>query len=264
MILFDTHCHITDERFDEDREEVIMRMRASGVALALVVADGTKDTLAEIDLAERYDFLYISAGVHPHDASAYEDAVEKRLIGWMAHPKMMALGEIGLDYHYDYSPRDVQRAVFDRQLELAFKLHKPVILHVREAHGDTIDMLAARTRAGRMPAGVMHCYTGSWESARQYLDMGLYISFSGAVTLKNAPKLSEVAKNMPLDRLMVETDCPYMSPVPMRGQRNEPAFVAYTAKKVAELRGMDEDALAEVAFRNGARLFGIQTHALDR
>ena len=147
--------------------------------------------------------------------------------------------------------------MFDRQLELAWTLGKPVILHIREAHGDATDILTARERAGRLPAGVMHCYTGSWESAKTYLRMGLYISFTGAVTFKNAPKVWEVAEKMPLDRLLVETDCPYMAPVPMRGKRNEPAFVAYTARRIAELRGMDEDALAIAAWENGCRLFGL-------
>ena len=174
----------------------------------------------------------------------------------MAHPKAVALGEIGLDYHYDLSPRETQRQVFNEQLDMAFRLDKPVILHIREAHGDATDMLTARWKAGRLPRGVMHCYTGSWESARQYLAMGLYISFSGAVTFKNAPKLSEVAKNMPLDRILVKTDCPYMAPVPMRGKRNEPAFVAHTCAFVAKLRGMAPDALAEITFANAASIFG--------
>ena len=175
----------------------------------------------------------------------------------MAGDRVAALGEIGLDYYYETSPREVQREVFDRQLELAWTLGKPVILHIREAHGDATDILTARERAGRLPAGVMHCYTGSWESAKTYLRMGLYISFTGAVTFKNAPKVWEVAEKMPLDRLLVETDCPYMAPVPMRGKRNEPAFVAYTARRIAELRGMDEDALAIAAWENGCRLFGL-------
>ena len=258
MRLFDTHCHITDERFDEDRDEVIGRMKAAGVERALVVGDGSKEEQPAFALAEQYDWMYAATGVHPHDASCWGADARARVEKWMAHPKAVALGEIGLDYHYDLSPRDAQKLAFDEQLDMAFRLDKPVILHIREAHGDATDMLAARWKAGRLPRGVMHCYTGSWESAKQYLAMGLYISFSGAVTFRNAPKLSEVARNMPLDRLLVETDCPYMAPVPMRGQRNEPAFVAYTARKVAELREMDEDALARAALENGCRLFGIE------
>ena len=257
MRLFDTHCHITDERFDEDRAAVIERMRAAGVERALVVGDGAQEDQPAFALAEQYDWMYAATGVHPHDASCWNDAVRARVERWMAHPKAVALGEIGLDYHYDLSPREQQKAVFDEQLEMAFTLNKPVILHIREAHGDATDIMTARWKAGRLPRGVMHCYTGSWESAKQYLAMGLYISFSGAVTFKNAPKLTEVAKNLPLDRILVETDCPYMAPVPMRGQRNEPAFVVYTAQKVADIREMPVEALSEAALENGCRLFGI-------
>ena len=258
MKLFDTHCHLCDERFDEDRAQVIERMRAAGVERALLVGDAARDPEPCFRLARENPMFWAAAGVHPQDASMYTPEIEKKLIEWMAGDRAAALGEIGLDYYYETSPREVQREVFDRQLELAWTLGKPVILHIREAHGDATDILTARWRAGRLPRGVMHCYTGSWESAKTYLAMGLYISFSGAVTFRNIPKLGEVAVNVPLDRLLVETDCPYMAPVPMRGKRNEPAFVAYTARRVAELRGMAEDALAEAAFENGCRLFGME------
>lgn len=258
MRLFDTHCHINDERFDSDRDETIARMRQAGVELALVVGDASQERQTAFELAETHDFLYAATGLHPHDAACWGDEVSERIACWMAHPKAAALGEIGLDYHYDLSPRDRQREAFDAQLELAYRLGKPVILHIREAHGEATELLMARFRAGRLPRGVMHCYTGSWESAKQYLSMGLYISFSGAVTFKNAPKLWEVAEKMPLDRLLVETDCPYMAPVPMRGQRNEPAFVQYTARRVADLRGMNADELALCALENAKRLFGLK------
>ncbi len=257
MRLFDTHAHITDERFDEDRQAVIDRLTEAGVELMLLVGDASREEQPVYPLAEAHPNFYASTGLHPHDASCWNEEVRGRILRWMAHPKSVALGEIGLDYHYDLSPRDVQRQVFEEQLEMAWQLKKPVILHVREAHGDATDILTARMKAGRMPEGVMHCYTGSWESARQYLNMGLYISFSGAVTFRNAPKLSEVAANLPLDRILVETDCPYMSPVPMRGKRNEPAFVAHTAAKVAEIRSMDADEFALQALKNGRRLFRV-------
>jgi len=257
MRLFDTHAHITDERFDEDRQQVIERLAEAGVELMLLVGDGSKEEQPVYPLAEQHPNFYAATGVHPHDASAWNAEARERIVRWMAHPKSVALGEIGLDYHYDLSPRDIQRQAFAEQLDLAYELHKPVILHIREAHGEATDILTAQVKAGRMPAGVMHCYTGSWESAKQYLNMGLYISFSGAVTFKNAPKLAEVAVNLPADRILVETDCPYMAPVPMRGKRNEPAFVAYTAAKIAELRGEDEAAFALQALENGRRLFGI-------
>ena len=275
MRLFDTHCHIADPRFDGDRDEVIARFREAGVDRALVVADprepiydGPEDEGGKLvcvgneervfALAEAHDFLYAAIGVHPHNASGWDDTAEATLRGYLDRPKCRLLGEIGLDYHYDLSPRDAQRRVFDLQLDMAFDLGLPVQLHIREAHGDCMDMLRARAAAGRMPGGIMHCYTGSWESAKVYLDLGLYISLSGAVTFKNAPKLSEVARNVPADRLLIETDCPYMAPVPLRGRRNEPAFIVHTFQKVAELRGEDPEALAERLWENANRAMGIE------
>ena len=257
MKLFDTHCHIADPRFDGDLDEVIARFREAGVDRALVVADPCEEEPNQervFSLAESREFLYCAIGVHPHNASGYDEAVERLLLEWTAKPKCRLWGEIGLDYHYDLSPRDVQRRVFDRQLELAWCTGKPVQLHIREAHGDCLDMLRARCSAGRMPRGIMHCYTGSWESARIYLDMGLYISLSGAVTFKNAPKLWEVARNVPQDRLLIETDCPYMAPVPMRGKRNEPAYLRYTFDRVAELRGAEPEVLARQLYANALAL----------
>ena len=257
MRLFDTHCHIADPAFDEDRGDVIARMKEAGVELALIVDDAKAEAQSAFALAEDHPGFYAATGLHPHDASCWSDEVMARIIEWMAHPKAVALGEIGLDYHYDLSPREKQREVFDAQLQMALEMDKPVILHIREAHGDATDIMSTRARRGALPRGVMHCYTGSWESAKTYLDMGLYISFSGSVTFKNAPKLWEVAKNLPPDRILVETDCPYMAPVPLRGRRNEPAFVAHTARRVAELRGEDPDDFARQALKNGCRLFGI-------
>ena len=257
MRLFDTHCHIADERFDEDRPEMIRRFQEAGVARALVVADPCEETPNQqkvFGLTDDYDFLYGAIGVHPHNASGWGDAAEAEVRRWLNHPKCRLLGEIGLDYHYDLSPRDAQRRVFDIQLDMAYALGVPVQLHIREAHGDCMDMLRARAKAGRMPAGIMHCYTGSWESAKVYLDLGLYISLSGAVTFKNAPKLAEVAANLPEDRLLIETDCPYMAPVPLRGRRNEPAFIVHTFAKVAELRGASPDRLAEQLWENSCRI----------
>ncbi len=273
MRLFDTHCHIADPRFDADREAVIDRFRAAGVARALVVADprepvcdGPEDEGGKLiavgnqervfALVGKYDFLYGAIGVHPHNASGWDAAAEATVRRYLEGPKCLLLGEIGLDYHYDLSPRDVQREVFDVQLDMACELGVPVQLHIREAHGDCMDMLRARAKAGRMPAGIMHCYTGSWESAKLYLDMGLYISLSGAVTFKNAPKLSEVAKNTPADRLLIETDCPYMAPVPLRGRRNEPAFIVHTFEKLAALRDADPETLAERLWANATAIIG--------
>ena len=275
MRLFDTHCHIADPRFDADRDEVIARFLEAGVKRALVVADpreeiwdGPEDEGGRpvavgnepkvFSIVEAHDFLYGAVGVHPHNASGWDDGAERTVLEYLQRPKCRLLGEIGLDYHYDLSPRDVQREVFDRQLDLAFDRRMPVQLHIREAHGDCMDMLRARAKSGRMPSGIMHCYTGSWESAKVYLDLGLYISLSGAVTFKNAPKLSEVARNVPADRLLIETDCPYMAPVPLRGRRNEPAFIAHTFEKVAELRCEDREALAERLWENANRVMDLE------
>lgn len=260
MRLFDTHCHIADEAFDADRAEVIRRFVDAGVARALVVADPREAVPNQekvFALVDAHDFLYGAIGVHPHNASGWDADAEATVRRFLAHPKCRLLGEIGLDYHYDLSPRDVQRRVFDLQLDIAVERGVPVQLHIREAHGDCMDMLRARARAGRMPAGIMHCYTGSWESAKVYLDLGLYISLSGAVTFKNAPKLSEVARSVPADRLLIETDCPYMAPVPLRGRRNEPSFLPHTFARVAELRGDAPDALAEQLWRNSCAALGI-------
>ncbi len=275
MRLFDTHCHIADPRFDGDRDAVIRRFLDAGVQRALVVADpreeifdGPEDEGGRLirvgneekvfSIVQAHDFLYGAVGVHPHNASGWNDEAEATVRRYLLCPKCRLLGEIGLDYHYDLSPRDVQRQVFDRQLEMAYALGMPVQLHIREAHGDCTDMLRSRARAGRMPAGIMHCYTGSWESAKVYLDLGLYISLSGAVTFRNAPKLSEVAQNTPVDRLLIETDCPYMAPVPLRGRRNEPAFIVHTFEKLAGLRGDAPEELAERLWQNANRIMGLE------
>jgi len=261
MQIFDTHCHIADPAFDEDRAAVLSRMREECVCRANVVADPCEEEPNQqkvFSIVEENDFLVASIGCHPHNASRYSDDAEKTILSYLQHSKCRLLGEIGLDYHYDLSPREVQRAVFDRQLDLAYDLGRTVQLHIREAHGDCMDMLRARAKAGRMPAGIMHCYTGSWEAAKVYLDFGLYISFSGALTFKNAPKLQEVAVNMPADRILVETDCPYMAPVPLRGKRCEPAFVTHTLAKAAALRNAAPDAFAAQVYENSLRAFGLQ------
>ena len=261
MILFDTHCHISDERFAEDFDEMLARFKDAGGAKTLVVADPCDEEPNQekvFSLVEKYDFLYAAIGVHPHNASRYNDDAEKIIRAYQSHPKCRLLGEIGLDYHYDLSPREIQREVFDRQLDLAIELNKPVQLHIREAHGECMDMLRARAKSGRMPKGIMHCFTGSWECAKVYLDLGLYISLSGAVTFKNAPKLAEVAQKTPADRLLIETDCPYMAPVPLRGKRNEPAFIEHTLVKIAALRETAPDHMAEQLWINSNAAMALE------
>lgn len=261
MQLFDTHCHIADPAFDADRQEVIGRFLDAGVRRALVVADPCEETPNQekvFDLVRKHDFLYAAIGVHPHNACRYGAQAEQTLQKYVQDPRCRLWGEIGLDYHYDLSPREDQRRVFDRQLDLAYERGLPVQLHIREAHGDCMDMLRARAAAGRMPGGIMHCYTGSWEAAKIYLDLGLYISLSGAVTFKNAPKLSEVAANVPGDRLLIETDCPYMAPVPLRGRRNEPSFLTHTLSRVAQLRGESPDQTARQLWQNACAALRLE------
>lgn len=260
MRLIDTHAHLAQPRFAEDLESVLLRMRAADVAKCIVVcdpADEEPDAGTAQALAAKNDFLYFAIGVHPHNAKNWSEAAEDTVRAALADKKCVALGEIGLDYHYDFSPRDRQMAVFSRQMDIALALDKPIQMHIREAHGDTTRLLRERFARGTLPRGEMHCFSGSWETAREYIEMGLYISLSGSVTFKNAPKLWEVAKNVPADRLLVETDCPYLAPEPMRGQRNEPAYVQYTLRKIAALRAESPEILAEQIMKNANALFGI-------
>ncbi len=254
-MLFDTHCHLNDERFDADRESILTDMEARGFMPCVLVGADMPSTWACRALSETRPWLYYAAGVHPHDAKTYDAGAHKALTALVAEPKCVAWGEIGLDYYYDLSPRDVQRDVFCRQLDAAAEIGKPVIFHVRDAHGDVTDIL--RARRSKLPPGVLHCYSGSVEQAKVYLDMGFYISLAGPVTFKKAPNLHAVAQMTPLGRLLIETDSPYLAPEPVRGRRNDPRNVAHIAKCVAELRGVPEETLAEETRRNGMRLFGI-------
>ena len=255
MGLFDTHAHPTDGRFDSDREQVLSRMRETGMLCMCVGAD-MESSAQSVALARENEGIYAAVGVHPHDAKTFTQADVPQLTAWLTQePKVKALGEIGLDYYYDLSPRDVQRDVFARQLDLAYDLGKPVILHVRDAHGDTLDVL--RAQAGRLPRCVLHCCSASWESAKIYLNLGCMISFAGPVTFKRSVHLQEVARNVPLDRLMVETDSPYLAPEPVRGRRNEPANVSHICRFIASLRDMDAQALCDVTRENGKRFYGI-------
>lgn len=264
MQIFDTHCHIASEVFDADIGDVIARFREADVCRANVVADPCEEEPNQekvFALVDAHDFLVGSIGVHPHNACRYDDAAEETIRRYLKRSNCRLLGEIGLDFHYDLSPREAQIQVFDRQLDMAYELGVPVQLHIREAHGATTAMLRSRVAAGRMPEGIMHCYTGSWESARFYLDAGLYISLSGALTFKNAPKLSEVCQKLPEDRILIETDCPYMAPVPLRGRRNEPAFITHTLAKAAALRGVSPERMARQLYQNALNIFGLTEEA---
>jgi TatD DNase family protein len=254
MRLFDTHAHLLSERFDADREVLISELPSRGLAGCIEVGTDLEFSDRAQRLAEQTDYIWAAVGVHPHDsADAPEDYIE-RLMEIAARPKVVAIGEIGLDYHYDFSPRDVQRRVFGRQLELARRLDLPVIIHMREATQDTLAML----REHKGIKGVMHCFSGSAETAEICVGMGLYVSFTGSVTFKNARKVVEAAAAVPPERLMAETDCPYLSPEPVRGRRNEPSNVRYVLEKLAEIKGVPADEMAEINIRNARELFGIE------
>ena len=255
MDIFDTHAHLLDDHFDSDREQLIASLTDNNVKLVMEACTDLGYLEKLIPFIERHPMIYGAAGLHPEELGPYAlsdmDAVESAL----AHEKIKAVGEIGLDYYWpENPPREVQREFFDAQLSLAAVHHLPVIIHDREAHGDTVDIL--RAHKGQV-TGIMHCFSGSYETAKECLDMGFYIGFGGALTFKNAKRNVEVAAKVPLDRLVVETDCPYMAPVPCRGQRNDPTKTLYVLQKLAELRSMDQEALAPVLFENGKRLFGI-------
>jgi len=255
MILFDTHAHLDDEVYDQDRDAMIQRARQAGIKHIVNVGFNLETALGSIKLAEKYDLIYAAVGFHPHNAAEAGPGYLADLEKIASHPRVVALGEMGLDYYRDLSPRPVQQRVFREQLSLAKKLGKPVIIHDRDAHGDIMDILR---REGLGPAGgVMHCYSGSWEMARDCLEMGFYISIAGPVTFPKAPRLKDVAARVPGDRLLVETDAPYLTPMPHRGKRNEPAYVFFTAEEVARLRGMKTEDLAQMCTENGRRLFRI-------
>lgn len=253
--LFDTHAHLSDEAFDEDRDTLIPTLPEAGVGRIIDVACDIRTAERTVALLDRYPFIYGTVGMHPHDVSVMNNAYMDRIAELLRHPKMLALGEIGLDYHYDLSPREDQRRWFAEQLDLAKQLGYPVVLHIREAFGDCMDILRAHRDGLR---GVMHCYSGSVETAYECLDLGLKFSFGGAVTFKNAKKPCEVVQKLPAESILLETDCPYMTPVPHRGERNDPSFIRLTAEKIAELRGCSAEEIAELTWKNACDAFGLK------
>ncbi|HEX8147267.1 MAG TPA: TatD family hydrolase [Pyrinomonadaceae bacterium] len=258
-MFIDSHAHIDGEEFDADRGEVVARAREAGVRAILNVGTGDPhggNFERAVALAEGFAGVYAAVGVHPHDAKLYDAAAERLLLGFVRGKRVVAVGEIGLDYHYDNSPRGVQREVFARQLRLARAEGLPVIIHSREADEETLEILRAEY-AGAERGGVMHCFGGGPALAEGALGLGFYISFAGNVTFKKADALREVALTVPPDRLLVETDCPYLAPVPHRGRRNEPAHVVATARFLAELRGVSHEELGRTTSENFSRLFGV-------
>jgi len=253
MTLFDTHAHYDDRRFDPDRDQVLSGLPRSGVNLVLCPGCNLRSSRAVTALADRYDFLYAAVGIHPHDAKELPPDGVSSLEALTAHPKVKAIGEIGLDYHYDFSPREAQNVCFRTQMELARATDLPVIIHDREAHADTLRVV--RDFPGMR--GVFHCYSGSLESAKILVDLGYHISFTGVVTYKNARRALEVAAWLPADRLLLETDAPYLTPEPHRGRRNDSGYLHLTCETLANLRGVSAETLAEQTLSNGKRLFSI-------
>ena len=250
--IFDTHAHYDDEKFDGDRAEVLSFVKANGVSRIIDCGCDLKSSLAAVKLSDEYDFIFAAVGVHAHEAEEATESDFSQIQKLYALEKVVAVGEIGLDYHYDFSPRERQIEVFERQLILANELNLPVIIHDREAHGDTLTLLKKYR-----PKGVVHCFSGSVESAREIVALGMFIGLGGAVTFKNAKKPGEVAKFVPDDRLLLETDCPYMAPVPFRGKRCDSSMIARTAEFIASVRDTDTQMLIDRCHENAKSLFGI-------
>jgi len=257
----DSHAHIDGPEFDADREEVIERAHAAGISAILNVGTGDPHSGAferAIELGKSHESIYTAIGTHPHDARFYNDEAEERTKSLIqGGERVVAWGEIGLDFHYDNSPREVQVAVFKRQLRAAGDLNLPVIIHTREAETETIEILKS-DYDGADRRGVFHCFSGSEDLARRALEVGFMISFSGIVTFKKADELRNIARLVPLDRLLIETDCPYLTPVPCRGKRNEPAYVVEVARCLAGLHGLEIEQLAHVTTENFMRFFSLQ------
>lgn len=274
MKLVDSHCHIDGEQFDVDRAEVVQRAKDAGVVAMLNIGTGdphSDDFRRAVAVAERYENVYASVGVHPHDAKLYDDAAESHLVDLVrSSKKVIAWGEIGLDYYYDHSPRDVQRDVFRRQIRTARELDLPIIIHSRDADDETVEILTEECSeitensklktencSSKFRGGIMHCFGGTPEMAQALMKIGFLISFAGNVTFKKADNLRDAARVVPLDRLLIETDCPFLTPVPFRGKRNEPSFVAHTAAFLAEFYGVPLATLAEATTSNFVRFFGL-------
>ena len=254
MGLFDTHAHYYKEDFGEELEQLLADLPSRNVERVLAIGCDIASSEEEIELAARYDYIYAAVGIHPEHAASVPEGWEGELEKLLKRDKVVALGEIGLDYHYPEPPRDVQREIFVRQLEIAKRLDMPVVIHSRDASADTLDILREYK-----PRGVLHCFSGSAETAREVVKLGMYIGFTGVLTFKNSKKARAACEAVPPDRLLLETDCPYMAPVPHRGARCDSSMLAFTAAAMAEIKGVSTEEMIETAHKNGERLFfGIE------
>jgi TatD DNase family protein len=263
-MFIDSHAHLDGKQFDSDREQVLTRARAAGVAVMVAIGngDGPPHLDAGVRLAEKHDFIYATVGIHPHEARLADDASYAEMERLAHHPKVIAWGEIGLDYYYDHSPRETQKEVFARQMELAAAAKLPIVIHCRPSENsdnaweDCLAMIQGRW-AQKGIGGILHCFTGTWAQATRALDLGFMISFAGNLTFPKAQQIRDAALQVPLDRMLIETDCPYLAPVPYRGKRNEPAYVVETARKIGELRNMPGEDIGERTARNFYSFFKI-------
>ncbi len=267
-VFVDSHAHLDGKQFDADREQVIARAREAGVQTMVAIGngDGPPTLDAGVRLAEQYPFVYATIGIHPHEARLASDAAYAEMERLARHPKVIAWGEIGLDYYYDHSPRDTQKEVFARQMELAAAAKLPIVIHCRPSDNssnawDDCLQLIQEQWATQGIGGILHCFTGTWPHAKRALDMGFMISFAGNMTFPKAQQIRDAALEVPLDRILIETDCPYLAPIPHRGKRNEPAFVKETARKLGELRGLSMEEVGAQTSRNFYKFFKISETA---
>lgn len=255
-MLFDSHAHYNDKKFDEDRNELLAKMPENNVGLIMNSCSSLDEVPDILDICGKFPFVYASAGVHPHEAENLTETDMETLMEYAKNPKVKAIGEIGLDYFYDFFPRDIQKKWFARQVDIAREIKMPVIIHDRDAHKDCMDIL--REHRVREAGGVFHCYAGSVEMAREILGWGMYIAFGGSLTFKNSVRPVEVAKYVPLDRIVIETDCPYLTPVPHRGKRNSSLYIHYVAEKLAEIKNVPVEEIETVTFKNAKKCFNIE------
>lgn len=255
-MIFDTHAHYDDSKFDEDRNELLEDLHQNGVTYILNASASLESLEANIALAEKYEFIYIALGIHPEYADKMHEGILDKIRLLSKNKKVVAIGEIGLDYYYGDPPRDIQREWFERQIELAKELSLPIIIHDRDAHEDTVKIIK-KTNANEI-GGIFHCFSGSTEMAMDMLDYNFHISIGGVVTFKNAKKVVEVVKAVPLDKLLIETDCPYLAPEPFRGKRNNSGYLIRTIDKIAEIKGISAQEVADITFSNAKKLFRIE------
>lgn len=255
-MIIDSHAHLDDARFNKDRDKLIKELEENGIELAINIGSDLKTSIASTALADKHENIYAAVGIHPHSAKEVDESTIEILRSFAARDKVVAIGEIGLDFHYDNSPRDIQKKWFKEQIKLAKEVNLPIVVHSRESDQEVLDIIK-EAQDGTL-RGVLHCFSGSVELAKEYIKLGFYISLAGPVTFKNARVPKEVAKAVPLDKLLVETDSPYLTPEPYRGKRNEPIYTKYVAGTIADLRGISYEELAKATNRNTRDLFGIK------